>query len=53
MKDFYRLEKKYNLVFWITKWCHGKYTEEQLQKMSIDKLQVIYNNLYSDKLSHI
>ena len=53
MKDPFRLEKKSNLVFWITKWCHGKYTEEQLQSMPIDKLSRIYNKLLAEKAPKI
>ena len=53
MKNKYRLEQKDNLVFWIKNWGHGKYTEQQLRKMSIDKLKEIYNNMYCERIRDI
>lgn len=53
MKDPYRLEKKDNYIFWISKWCHDKYTKEQLKAKPINELQEIYNKLLADKTSKI
>lgn len=53
MKNEYRLEQKDNLIFWIKSWCHGKYTEQQLQDMSIDKLKEIYNDVYFERTMDI
>ena len=53
MKNEYRLEQKDNLIFWIKSWCRGKYTEQQLQEMSINKLKEIYNNVYCERIRDI
>lgn len=53
VKDFYRLERKDNLVFWISKWNHGEHTEEQLRAKPIDELQRIYNHLLAEKTSKV
>lgn len=33
--------------------CHGKYSEQQIQTMSIDKIEDIYNEVYHQRLSEI
>ena len=53
MKDPYRLERKDNMIFWIRKWSNGKYHEEKLKEMPIDKLGKLYNKLLFEKCSRV
>lgn len=48
-----RLEKKYNFIMDILAWCHGKYTKEQLEKMTMTELFEIHNNCYWDRMGEI
>ena len=48
-----RLEHKSNLIFWICKWSNGRYTEETLKSISVDKLEKIYNTVYNQRMMEI
>ena len=48
-----RFEKRYNQTMCILAWCHGKYTEEQLNRMTMPELCKVYNEIYDKRLGEI
>lgn len=48
-----RLEKRYYQTMCILAWCHGKYTEEQLNRMTMPELCEVYNEIYAMRITEI
>ena len=45
-----RIEKRYYLQPSILAWCHGAYTEEQLDRMTMPELCELYNKFYNQRI---
>ena len=48
-----RFEQRYNWTQDILAWGHGKYTEEQLKKLTMPELGDIHHKVYMERLSEI
>lgn len=48
-----RLEMRYNWIADILIWEHGKYTEEQLNKLNMPELAEIHSKAYLHRLEEI
>ena len=42
----WRLEARFIWTKDILAWCHGEYTEEQLNRLTMPELSEIHNNVY-------
>lgn len=45
-----RIEKRYYWKTSILAWCHGTYTEEQLDRMTMPELCELFNQFYSQRI---
>lgn len=48
-----RAEKRFNWTEDILAWCHGKYTREQLDAMTLPEVGNIHFEMYMQRLSEI
>lgn len=48
-----RLEKRYCWIMDILAWGHGKYTEEQLEKLTMPELAEFHSQVYHQHLEEI
>ena len=53
MKDEYRLERRYNWTQDILAWGHGKYTQEELDRMTMPELRELHSKVYLERLGEI
>lgn len=50
---FWRLEARFIWTKDILAWCHGAYTEEQLNQLTMPELSEIHNNVYYQHIAEI
>lgn len=50
---FWRLEARFICTKDILAWCHGAYTEEQLNRLTMPELSEIHNNAYYQHIAEI
>ena len=50
---FWRLEARFIWTKDILAWCHGAYTEEQLNQLTMADLSEIYNKVHYQRIAEI
>lgn len=46
-------EQRYNWTMDILAWCHGRYTEEQLNRLTMPELSEVYAEVYFRRLVEV